>query len=559
MTRTTTSFAPIQLPRIPQPENLIPPPHLSPDVYPLAREPLPDDIKLFHMNMGDQRVVVHDDTEPTHAHAESSRAARPTGWRRTLPALHVRPSAVGQRISVMKGIEASRTKEARKRPHQSSAPTPREQERTPDPSPPGSAVAQDRSTTHSPPRKRIRGPTDIQVPRAESSALLSPLPSPDQQTPALSSPETPAMSLGTGHELAALYSLPSLVSHFDGFPDKLQQHILMQLLRRARMPTIQRVTAYATPALRHDFISTLPHELAIQVLQSVDAKTLTRATRVNKKWKRMIDSERSVWKQRLIADDLYHGQGVEEEEEALITRRYEIIDEQARMRPIKADTPDEDELTDDDEWMSDFGPSTSKPTPVSAALTPELERPVPLKHVYRRRHTNNINWFHKRPMHNAFHGHGTNVVTGLQFDRDKIVSASDDHSINIYRTRTGHLIKRLDGHEGGVWALQYLGDTLVSGSTDRTLRIWDLEKMKPTHVFHGHLSTVRCLQIVEPVLDPESGEYQPPYPIVVTGSRDCTLRVWKLPKKGEPAKRKWVSMIDGSHSPTDQSLTYAGP
>lgn len=138
------------------------------------------------------------------------------------------------------------------------------------------------------------------------------------------------------------------------------------------------------------------------------------------------------------------------------------------------------------------------------------------------------------PEHRSFPGHGTNVVTCLQFDADKIVSASDDHSICVFDTDTGQLRRRLDGHEGGVWALEYKGDTLVSGSTDMTVRMWDLETLSGTHVFYGHTSTVRCVQIVEPVLDQATGDYQPPYPVIVTGSRDADLRVWRLPKRGEP-------------------------
>jgi WD40 repeat protein len=46
----------------------------------------------------------------------------------------------------------------------------------------------------------------------------------------------------------------------------------------------------------------------------------------------------------------------------------------------------------------------------------------------------------------------------------------------------------------------------------------------------------RCLQIVEPVRQP-NGEFLPPYPLVVTGSRDSTIRVWRLPGKGEPEFR----------------------
>jgi F-box and WD-40 domain protein CDC4 len=50
------------------------------------------------------------------------------------------------------------------------------------------------------------------------------------------------------------------------------------------------------------------------------------------------------------------------------------------------------------------------------------------------------------------------------------------------------------------------------------------------------------MQIVEPVLDEATGKYQPPYPIFVTGSRDHTLRVWKLPRKGEAAHIGGVKM-----------------
>lgn len=169
------------------------------------------------------------------------------------------------------------------------------------------------------------------------------------------------------------------------------------------------------------------------------------------------------------------------------------------------------------------------------------ERPIPLKHVYRRRYQTNRNWFTKEPVHLSFPGHGPNVVTCLQFDADKILSASDDHSINVYDTRTGQLRKRLEGHLGGVWALQYKGDILVTGSTDRSIRIWNLTTYTQEHVLWGHGSTVRCLQIVEPVYDPSTGEFQPPFPLIVTGSRDASVRVWKLPMKGDPPYRGFVS------------------
>ncbi|KAJ3104441.1 SCF ubiquitin ligase complex subunit cdc4 [Phlyctochytrium planicorne] len=172
---------------------------------------------------------------------------------------------------------------------------------------------------------------------------------------------------------------------------------------------------------------------------------------------------------------------------------------------------------------------------------PKAPTPPVYKKLYRRHFATRQNWVHGRCKTISFPGHGTNVVTCLQFDDDKIVSGSDDTTIHVYDVNNGKLLKKLEGHEGGVWALQYWNNTLVSGSTDRTVRVWDLETGRCTHVFEGHTSTVRCLMIVTPtVISPPPNKYghvQPsstqttdiPCPLIVTGSRDATLRVWRLP------------------------------
>ena len=162
------------------------------------------------------------------------------------------------------------------------------------------------------------------------------------------------------------------------------------------------------------------------------------------------------------------------------------------------------------------------------------------KSIYRRHHLISQNWMQDeiKPRHLAFKAHQRHVVTCLQFDAEKILTGSDDTNINVYDTRTGALRARLEGHEGGVWALQYEGSTLVSGSTDRSVRVWDIDKGICTHVFLGHTSTVRCLIILMPteIGRTPSGRpiIMPKEPIIVTGSRDSTLRVWKLPKPDDP-------------------------
>ena len=143
------------------------------------------------------------------------------------------------------------------------------------------------------------------------------------------------------------------------------------------------------------------------------------------------------------------------------------------------------------------------------------------------------------PKHVSFPAHGSSVVTSLIFSHGRFISSSDDHSIRVYSLATGELVHSLEGHEGGVWAVAASKDTLVSGSTDQTVRIWDLSTGKCTHVFGGHTSTVRCLSIVKPeLIDVErdgvvTKEKWPKRPLIVTGSRDRSLRVWALPRPGD--------------------------
>ncbi|KAF1350985.1 WD40-repeat-containing domain protein [Delphinella strobiligena] len=162
------------------------------------------------------------------------------------------------------------------------------------------------------------------------------------------------------------------------------------------------------------------------------------------------------------------------------------------------------------------------------------------KSIYQRHYLISKSWMDQDsvPQHLAFRAHHRHVVTCLLFDFDKILTGSDDTNINVYDTKTGVLRKRLEGHEGGVWALQYEGDTLVSGSTDRSVRVWDIPTGKCLQTFQGHTSTVRCLVILKPAKIGVEADgtpiIMPKEPLIITGSRDSTLRVWKLPQPGDP-------------------------
>ncbi|KAI9796048.1 MAG: hypothetical protein M1825_000879 [Sarcosagium campestre] len=219
-----------------------------------------------------------------------------------------------------------------------------------------------------------------------------------------------------------------------------------------------------------------------------------------------------------------------------------------RQRTREAVKCDETKVEANEAWMEQLSKLEG---PYAAANAAALAVPNPTvglpnlrnlhfyKSMYRRHHAIRNSWMQTdtQPRHIAFRAHTRHVVTCLQFDTDKILTGSDDTNINVYDTKTGALRARLEGHEGGVWALQYEGNVLVSGSTDRSVRVWDIERGICTQAFQGHTSTVRCLQILMPAEVGRTAEgtaiMYPKQPLIITGSRDSTLRVWRLPQAGD--------------------------
>ncbi|KAI1293975.1 hypothetical protein EDD11_008294 [Mortierella claussenii] len=195
------------------------------------------------------------------------------------------------------------------------------------------------------------------------------------------------------------------------------------------------------------------------------------------------------------------------------------------------------------------------------------------KAYFKRRYLIDRNWISGRHSLISNTTHETGVVTSLQFDHHHIVVGCDNSRIQIFETTTGRLLRTLQGHLGGVWALEFVkgvGPTggeklLVSGGCDREVRVWDMNTGKCRLVMSGHNGTIRCLKLHQlPLLESRdnlvdddinaSDGYFPilnnkhPYHrhqrhdhqqqqqkqrskhrhIVITGSRDSTLRVWDI-------------------------------
>ncbi|KAG0004935.1 hypothetical protein BGZ65_012365 [Modicella reniformis] len=132
------------------------------------------------------------------------------------------------------------------------------------------------------------------------------------------------------------------------------------------------------------------------------------------------------------------------------------------------------------------------------------------------------------------------VVTSLQFDHHHIVVGCDNSRIQIFDTTTGRLLRTLQGHHGGVWALEFvkgMGATgekiLVSGGCDREVRVWDMNTGRCRQVMSGHTGTIRCLKLHQLPSNKsndvsQQNQQQPQRHVAITGSRDATVRVWDI-------------------------------
>ncbi|WAR28336.1 A16L1-like protein, partial [Mya arenaria] len=90
---------------------------------------------------------------------------------------------------------------------------------------------------------------------------------------------------------------------------------------------------------------------------------------------------------------------------------------------------------------------------------------------------------------------GSNAgITSLEYDLDEshILGASNDYACRLWSIADQRLRHTLTGHSGKVLSAKFLGENskVVSGSHDRTLKIWDLHTkaftLHGTHIISGH-------------------------------------------------------------------------
>lgn len=98
-----------------------------------------------------------------------------------------------------------------------------------------------------------------------------------------------------------------------------------------------------------------------------------------------------------------------------------------------------------------------------------------------------------------------------------------------------------EAHRECVYAIQFIGKLLVSGSRDKTVRVWDLETKRLWHQpLSGHAKSVLCLQF-----DPSPEE-----DVIVSGSSDRSIIVWKF------STGKMIHQITDAHDDSVLNLKF---
>ena len=84
------------------------------------------------------------------------------------------------------------------------------------------------------------------------------------------------------------------------------------------------------------------------------------------------------------------------------------------------------------------------------------------------------------------HGKWVNCIAYTDNGRELLVSGSDDRSIRLWDMSSHQQLMQLNGHTGHVASVATFGDTIVSGSWDSTVRIWDMTTGAQLLQMNGH-------------------------------------------------------------------------
>ncbi|CAO3674370.1 unnamed protein product [Rhizopus microsporus] len=135
------------------------------------------------------------------------------------------------------------------------------------------------------------------------------------------------------------------------------------------------------------------------------------------------------------------------------------------------------------------------------------------QHIYKQHHILNTRWTRGQVVTHYLIGHLDSVYC-LQFDKNKLITGSRDRSIKLWDLNTYQCLHTLYGHDASVLCLKYDNRIMVSGSSDTTIIVWSMQTLQPITRLYGHTAGV-----LDVCFDDRH---------IVSCSKDGTIRIWDI-------------------------------
>jgi len=349
----------------------------------------------------------------------------------------------------------------------------------------------------------------------------------------------------------------SFVAWLNTQSERTKAEIAFEILRTLRSTDIAAVVERLNPLLHMDPLDKLPPEIISQIFCYLDASTLLTASLASQTWRERILDPR-LWQDLYYAEgwgidleavkafeDAYRGIGrtgskkgkelFRNSGQPQVKRRATSGWLKSTPRRVSADVSDWREqhgiIEADADVKAECGDEEMADVPMSSRASPQ--RP-------KKRHSQDSgDEMDYRDDDMSTMSHEVEMSGQVSAPSNLVVQDSTGEARfnwpHVYKQRRKlednwlnarakafmlpHPSYPQEAHTECVYTIQFFGKWLVSGSRDKTLRIWDLDtrrlKCKP---LVGHSQSVLCLQF-----DPTEQE-----DIIISGSSDSSVIIWKF-------------------------------